>query len=108
MNVKHIMEGLKNSVFVKEEVEKIAAERHKICLACNKLSSNSDKPDFDPGPYYSKLRPDVHCTECACNEYAKTRSLHTNCPLHKWEAVATLEESVKIATIAEEEYKLAS
>lgn len=108
MNVKHIIEGIKNSVFVKEEVEKIAKERYEICKGCNKFSSNSDKPDFNPGPYYSKLRPDEHCTVCACNIFAKTRSLHTSCPLNKWGAVASLEESVKIATIADEEYKLAS
>lgn len=102
MNIKHIIDGIKNSVFVKEEVEKIAASRYEICKVCPKNSSNSDKEFFDPGPYFSKLRPDEHCTVCACNLHAKTRSLHTNCPIEKWTAVATLAEAAKIAMVTDD------
>ena len=96
-NVKHIFEGIKNSIFVKEEVEKIANERYIICSTCPKNSKNKDMNDL--GPYYSNLRPDEHCSECACNLHAKVRSLHTECPLTKWLAVATPEESVKIIEV---------
>jgi hypothetical protein len=34
---------------------------------------------------------------CACNIHAKTRSLHTDCPISKWTSVATKEEAAKIA-----------
>lgn len=96
-NIGHILEGIKNSVFVREEVEKIAHTRYEICQSCSKNSANKSKEFFDPGKYYSSLRPDEHCSECACNIHAKTRSLHTSCPIDKWSAVATKEEAAKIA-----------
>ncbi len=101
-NVKHILEGIKNSIFVKEEIEKIAEDRYEICKVCPKNSSNSDKKFFDPGKWYMKERPDEHCTVCACNLHAKLRSLHTNCPIDKWPAVASLQEAAKIATVTDE------
>jgi len=103
-NIKHIIEGIANSIFVKEEVEKIAEERYKICLACPKNSKviKEQKQYFpelktDEGPYFSEIRPDEHCSMCACNIHAKVRSLHTSCPINKWEAVASKEEAAKIA-----------
>lgn len=81
INVRHILEGIKNSIFVKEEVEKIANERYEICKKCPKLSTAKD--DSQKGEYHSKLRPDEHCTICACNIHAKVRSLHTACDLDK-------------------------
>lgn len=100
--IKHILEGITNSVFVKEEVEKIAQERYEICKTCPKNSSNKDKENFDPGKYYSTLRPDEHCSVCACNLHAKVRSLHTSCPLDKWKAVATPQEAAKIAVVTDD------
>ena len=101
-NIKHILEGITNSIFVKEEVEKIANERYEICKLCPKNSTNSKKEDFDPGKYFSSLRPDEHCSMCACNIHAKVRSLHTNCPIDKWEAVASKQEAAKIAVITDD------
>lgn len=95
--IKHILEGIKNTIFVQEEVEKIADYRNEICSICPKNSANSDKPFFDPGKYHSTVRPDVHCTICACNLHAKVRSLHTNCPIDRWPSVASKEEAAKIA-----------
>lgn len=97
MNIRHIIEGIGNSIFVKEEVEKIANERMAICKDCPRNSANKDKDFFMPGKFYSALRPDVHCSMCACNLHAKTRSLHTNCPIDKWNAVASEKESALIA-----------
>lgn len=102
MKINHILEGIKNTVFVKEEVEKIANERYALCTVCPKNSKNSDKPFFDPGKYYSTLRPDEHCSMCACNIHAKNRSLHTDCPIDTWKAVATIEQAAKIAVVTEE------
>ena len=103
INIKDILEGIKNSVFVKEEVEKVAEHRYSICKTCPRFSGNSNKPElFKPGPYYSTLRPDEHCTVCACNIHAKVRSLHTSCPEDKWEAVATKEEAAKIYMATDE------
>lgn len=97
MNVKHILEGIGNSIFVKEEVEKIANKRMELCKVCPKNSANRDEPYFNPGKYYSNLRPDVHCSMCACNLYAKTRSLATECPIGSWKPEASKEEAAKIA-----------
>lgn len=97
MSIKHIIEGIKNTIFVQEEVEKIAEQRQEICRTCMKNSANSSDPEFNPGKYHSTIRPDVHCTVCACNLHAKVRSLHTNCPIDKWASVATKEEAAKIA-----------
>lgn len=99
VNVLHILEGIKNSIFVTEEVEKIAAERYEICRKCPAISTNQDKPEMNPEPgrYYSKKRPDEHCTHCACNIHAKVRSLHTACPISNWSAVSSIEEAAKIA-----------
>jgi len=102
-NIKHIIEGVTNSIFVREEVEKIAEYRHDICKACpknSKVIAEQKSLHFDtvePGPYYSEIRPDEHCSMCACNIHAKVRSLHTDCPIDKWEAVASKEEAAKIA-----------
>lgn len=100
-SIKHIIEGIGNSIFVKDEVEKIAKARYEICSTCPKNSKNKDEEFFDPGKYYSSLRPDEHCSGCACNLHAKTRSLHTSCPLDKWLAVATPQEAAKIAAVTD-------
>lgn len=99
--ISHILEGITNSIFVKEEVEKIAKQREAICAVCPKNSANKNKEFFDPGKYYSEIRPDEHCSMCACNIHAKTRSLHTSCPIGKWEAVATPQEAAKIAAVTD-------
>lgn len=101
MNIKHILEGIGNTLFVKEEVEKIAADRLLVCRTCPRNSFNKDKEFFDPAKYYAAIRPDEHCSVCACNIHAKVRSLHTACPEKKWDAVATEEEAVKIAVAAD-------
>lgn len=101
LNIRHILEGIKNSIFVKEEVEKIAQARYEVCKACPKISANQGQPWANPGPYYNTARPDEHCTVCACNIHAKVRSLHTSCPIDNWEAVATKEEAAKIAVVTE-------
>jgi hypothetical protein len=102
MNIKHIIEGITNSIFVKEEVEKIANTRMEICKVCPKNSSvieygKKHNLPTEEGKYYSEVRPDEHCSMCACNLHAKVRSLHTHCPIDKWSAVASKEEAAKIA-----------
>lgn len=107
INVLHILEGLNNTIFVNQEVEKIAKERQAICDTCPSNSKNyvklSEEEKKEKGnTFYSKFRPDVHCVECACNVHAKVRSLHTSCPLSKWVEVATAMEAAKIASVLDE------
>lgn len=88
---KGIMQGSFNSVFVNQEIEKVAETRTTICDTCPWQSENKkrDNPDF------KTIRPDVHCTHCGCNLHMKTRSMSQTCPLTverdgvpaKWPAV---------------------
>lgn len=101
-NLKHVLEGITNSIFVREEVEALAAKRYEICSSCSKnskvIKDHIEKGNTTvQGPYYSTNRPDEHCSMCACNIHAKVRSLHTECPIGKWKAVANKEEAAKIA-----------
>lgn len=101
--LKEILNGVKNSIFISEEIEKIANKRYEICQECDKDSVNYDPVHPEKiGKYYSDLRPDEHCTECACNIYVKNRSLTTKCPIGKWGPEVTQEEDLKIKNILNE------
>jgi hypothetical protein len=71
-----LLEGIKNAVFVKEEVEKVAAERIAICEKCEHYSPNVLAAGG--GPF---ARKDAFCTDCGCNMYLKTRAMSAFCPL---------------------------
>lgn len=62
-----ILSGWKNYAFKSEEVEKIAVNRLKICVECDKINNKNNR-----------------CTVCGCPISAKVRSLKTNCPLGYW------------------------
>ena len=85
-HISHILEGINNSIFVKEQVEKIANARNEICRTCPLNSINAKKTGL------SLLRPDVHCLDCLCSLYVKQRSLSSECPQGKWNAIATEQE----------------
>jgi len=96
-DVKGIFEGITNSIFVKEEVEKIAAQRIAICERCPHYSPNAKAR----GEKFT--RRDKHCRDCKCNMYLKTRSLAAECPLgtkdsnfpneiQKWKKLVDTEE----------------
>lgn len=84
INFKNILEGAWNSVFIKEEIEKVANERLAICATCE----NRAKRSFPPFDY--------HCKLCGCNLEMKTRSLSESCPISKWKAEVSEEEDNKI------------
>lgn len=92
-----IFEAIKNSVFKKEDVEKIAEERLAICRT-NKCGlydpeGKSEKAYF-PGQ--------ESCGGCGCKLSWLTRALSKDCTLAElgqeplWEAVLTLEEEDKL------------
>lgn len=87
VNLKGILEGAWNSVFIRESVEKIAGQRMEICNGCSLSSDNQKK--FNG---YKTFRPDVHCTNCGCNLHMKTRCMSENCPIGKWLACMSSEE----------------
>jgi hypothetical protein len=81
MEIKPIIEGWANTLFKKDDVETIAAERMEICNSCVKQSVNAKAIAG-----YHSVRPDVHCVECGCPLVSKTRALSSSCPLNKWKA----------------------
>jgi hypothetical protein len=84
-NRKAILEGITNSVIRDETIEEIATLRYSICNDC---SSKGDKCAVKgTGPC---------CNECGCSLAFKTRSLASDCPLHKWKAIVTIEEEDKL------------
>ena len=90
INFKGILEGVWNSVFVKESIEQVAKERLTICHGCDKNSDHAKTLG------YKTFRPDFHCSLCGCNLELKTRSLSEVCPAGKWEAQLTNEEELKL------------
>jgi|APFre7841882654_1041346.scaffolds.fasta_scaffold00931_11 hypothetical protein len=89
-----LLEGIGNAIFIKEEIEKIAAERIAICELCSHYSPNAKLA----GATFT--RKDKFCLDCGCNMYLKTRALSAFCPLgsatshfpnevSKWPAITT-------------------
>ncbi len=66
-----ISEGIKNSIFRKEHIEEIAAERWAICQTCPLLDLTGDQcliPGTQPC-----------CGACGCSHKIKLRSLSSGC-----------------------------
>jgi hypothetical protein len=90
-NRKKIIEGVKNRVFKKEHIEKIAFERIEICQDCNRFDPEGDScavPNTQPC-----------CAECGCCLALKTRSLASQCEHPdgpRWKAEMTPEEQDKL------------
>ena len=77
-----------NSIFKKEDVEEIAAERKTVCVACQ-LYTEDDGGCVVPG---SSPCCDQRQGGCGCSLKFKLRSLSSECPLGKWKAELTQEE----------------
>ena len=80
-----IIEGITNAVIRDEVVEEIARHRMQLCNYCTSNGSDCAVPGTAPC-----------CNECGCSLTFKTRSLSSDCPLSKWEAIATEEEEDKL------------
>lgn len=72
-----ILEGWRNHIIPKakekEMIKLISQERMSICNECPLISTK-----------HSTLRKDVHCTDCGCPLFTKTKSLQSSCPQGKW------------------------
>jgi hypothetical protein len=83
-NRKAILEGVKNSIIRDEFVEEIATQRLKLCNSCVRRDDEGSScvvPGTQPC-----------CNLCGCSLAFKTRSLSSECPKGKWDAIATEEE----------------
>ena len=81
-----ILEGIRNNIFKKADVEHIAAERMSICDTCPHLDTKGDKclvPGTGPC-----------CSLCGCSLSLKTRALSASCDDKRWEAVLSEEEQI--------------
>ena len=84
-NKNQILEGIKNKIFKTEHVEQIASERNSICKKCDQLDTKGTEC-IVPGTAPC-------CGSCGCSLQLKLRSLSSDCPLGKWDAVLTHEEN---------------
>ena len=80
-NRKAILEGVKNSIVRDEFVEDVSRMRYDICDDCSSKGKKCAVKGTAPC-----------CNECGCSLTFKTRSLSSECPLGKWQAIATEEE----------------
>ena len=83
-----ILEGIKNNIFKKADVEHVAAERMEICSTCPELDNEGSKcmvPGTGPC-----------CSLCGCSMSLKTRALSARCDAGNWEAVLTQDEQIAL------------
>lgn len=89
-NKGQIIEGITNSVFKREDVEEIAAERMRICRLCpSDLYDKSGDGCMIPGtaPCCNSIKGG-----CGCSLEIKTRSLSSACPNNYWDAELSQQE----------------
>lgn len=98
-----ILEGIKNSIITKSDVEEIAKERKSICDNCPVKTAHDtgDKCDSHKHGFAeidftytdgSKRKKGNVYSGCGCFLHLKTRSVSASCPLGKWLALTNDEE----------------
>ena len=97
MSLKQIYEGWKNHLLPEERmkafIDYVSQERMEICTMCEEHSYNKPEDTIT-----SVIRPDAHCTNCGCTLAAKTKCLSCECPLKKWVAVDTPNDTLHATT----------
>lgn len=102
MSLKQIIEGWRNDLFPPEKLKEIIQitheERMKICKECSAFSEKAEGcalPGTAPCCNSNvELSPGI--TGCGCPLIKKTKCLSCSCPVNKWEAVISEEDSQKI------------
>lgn len=87
-NRNKILEGITNTILKDKFVEEVANERMKICNECTSNGNECAIPGTAPC-----------CNECGCSLSFKTRSLSSECPLNKWQAILSEEEEDKLENL---------
>ena len=78
-NAKEILEGVKNKVFKKQDVEDVANARWLHCSVC---------PSLDVyGNDCAIKGTQPCCKDCGCSLGLKLRALSSSCPKGKWKKV---------------------
>lgn len=89
-NRQKILEGIKNSIVRDEFVEDVSKLRHDICDSCPSKGNECVMVGTAPC-----------CNECGCSLKFKTRSLSSECPLDKWQAITTEEHEEELDNLKE-------
>lgn len=84
-----VIKGSINSIFIKEEVEKVAKERLAICATCD-YDSNVRRAK---GVNFARL--DHFCAACGCCLKLKTRYMAANCGMEKYNEQFKTNEPLK-------------
>jgi len=79
-----ILEGVRNTILRDELVEDVAKMRRDICDTCEYLDTK--------GKDCAVKGTQPCCADCGCSLTFKTRSLSSECPQGKWDAITTEEE----------------
>jgi hypothetical protein len=87
-NRKQIVEGITNTIIRDETIEEISRLRYSICDECTSKGKKCAVKGTSPC-----------CNECGCSLTFKTRSLSSDCPLGKWEALTSVEEEDKLDSL---------
>mgnify|MGYP001248994271 CR=1 FL=1 len=80
-NLDQILEGVKNKIFKKKDVEDIADLRWMQCVTCPSLD--------EKGTTCAVNGTQPCCADCGCSLGLKLRALSSSCPQGKWKAVTT-------------------
>lgn len=88
-NINQIAEGIKNRIFKNADVEAVAKMRFQECKICP-LIDREGKSCAVPGTAPC-------CSDCGCSLGLKIRSMSSDCPKGRWDAIMTpeLEEQLK-------------
>ena|ERR1017187_6532510 len=79
-----ILEGIKNSIFTKKDVEEIAELRMEICKVCPHIDTR--------GSSCAMPKTQPCCKLCGCNLHLKHRSLSSSCDDKRWFAELSQQE----------------
>jgi hypothetical protein len=80
-NIDQILEGVKNKIFKKKDVEDIADLRWMHCVTCKALD--------ETGKNCAVKGTQPCCSDCGCSLGLKLRALSSSCPQGKWHPVTT-------------------
>ena len=87
-NLSQIAEGIKNKIFKKEDVEAVAKLRWMECKVCPLLDREGDS--------CAVPRSKPCCSDCGCSIALKIRSMSSDCPKGRWDAIMTPEMEDKL------------
>ena len=87
-NIDKIIEGVKNKIFKRQDIEDIADMRWMECLKCPLLDQTGD--------HCAVNGTQPCCADCGCSLGLKLRVLSSSCPKGKWQAVVNQKAEMEI------------